>query len=732
MKASFRYEIAGLVQGVGFRPWLYALALRHDLAGEVYNDDEGVKLSLYGDLASIKKLENALKNELPPLARIDRLKKFKSEKTFSGFKIIPSQSGVKSSPILPDFALCADCEREFNDPDNRRYLYPFINCTNCGPRFSIIKALPYDRFNTSMSEFEMCEHCKAEYESPDNRRYHAQPISCPDCGPSLSLFDEKKGLLASKDEAIRLCADLIKQGKIIAIKGLGGFHLICDALNQKSVNLLRVRKNRPAKPFALMMADINMAKKYAFISQDEERLLTSKLKPIVLLKSKLKDELNTIGIMLAYTGLHKAIFSFLDTPLIATSANLSGEPIISSLDEIFKKLGGVFDFVLDFNREIISPSDDSIAFVARGQTHFIRTSRGLNPKFISSKFKVNGCFLGLGAELKNSFAIYKDGQIMISPYIGDLKNISTFNRFKDVLELFVKTYELKFDKVGADLHPHFLHTNWAKKQGLNVASLQHHKAHLLAVLLENELDLDKSYLGFCFDGTGYGEDGNIWGGEVFRLINGDFKRAYHFSYFRLLGGEASISNIKRIAYSLLAKYDLLEQAGEFLARFKDSEIKALNAMLKSGTNSPFTSSLGRIFDAMGAIICGLDSISYEAQSGMALEALYDENIKASYEFEIASDGLISLKNALIGALKDEPSFAATAFINGLADLVLKIAKFEKKDVIFSGGVFQNRQLLCQILDRFNKFSIKSYSCAESCNNDSSVALGQLLYLLVKN
>ena len=735
MRSSFRYEIKGLVQGVGFRPFVYTLAHKFKLVGEIYNDDEGVKLNFSGEEASFLAFEKELYEKLPALARIDELSKFKIDKIYEKLEIIASKSATKQAPILPDYALCDDCLREFYDPTNPRYKYPFINCTNCGPRFSIIKALPYDRVNTTMNEFKMCEFCESEYKDPLNRRYHAEPISCPNCGPKLYLKDKFGKVLASKNEAAKEAARLINEGKILAIKGLGGFHLVCDATNEAAVCELRARKHRPSKPFALMSKNLQNARKIAEISDAEAKLLTSNLKPIVLLEAKngsniaksVAPNLNKLGVMLAFSGIHLLLFDHLEHDIIATSANISGEVVIKDESELREQLGEVIDFYLDHDREIYSPSDDSIAFCVGDEVIFTRTSRGLNPNFIHTNFKQKGTFLALGAELKSSFCIYKDGLLMLSPYIGDLKNVATFDRFKDIFTLFETTYDLKIDKVIADLHPNFLNTKWAKDQGFELVHLQHHYAHLLSVIFENDLP-DKEYLGFCFDGTGYGEDGKIWGGEVFRLDSKSYERIYHFDEFSLFGGENSIKNIYLIAYSIILKYELEDEGHKFLVNFDEKVLRNFKMMEQKGLNLVKTSSVGRIFDAFGAIICGIFHSSFEGESGMRFEALYDKNLDACYKFSL-NDGVIGFKDAFKSALKDEPRVAATAFINGMADIIFEISKSVKKEILLSGGVFQNKTLLELIYKKFTKANLKFYINKKFCSNDSNVNLGQIYYYL---
>ncbi|MBR8463978.1 carbamoyltransferase HypF [Campylobacter sp. faydin G-24] len=770
MKRCFRYEISGLVQGVGFRPFVYILALRFNLFGEVYNDDEGVKLALFGELENIEKFEKALFAELPNLARIDEFKKRISNEKFDKFSIIVSKSATKQAPILPDFALCSDCEREFYDPNDPRYHYAFINCTNCGPRFSIIKSLPYDRKNTTMDKFNMCEFCGSEYADPLNRRYHAQPVSCPNCGPMLFLKDMNGKILNIQNEAVKMAAELINSGNILAIKGLGGFHLVCSAQDESVINRLRIRKNRLKKPFAIMCKNLHNAKKYAEISTAEERLLTSNLKPIVILNSRqnsplppnLAPNLDKIGIFLPYTGIHLLLFEWLECDIIATSANISGEPIIYNDSDLRQKLDGVVDYYLDNDREIYSPNDDSIVYLLGSKPVFLRTSRGVNPKFIHTNFKKQGTFLAVGAELKNQFAIYKDGEVMISPYIGDLKNIATFERFDSLIRMFECTYELKFDAIIADLHPHFLNLKWAKDKieqnslkwvktdhqssssksllsfrklclnpkfkNINLIQVQHHYAHLLSVIFENELDSSKEYLGFCFDGTGYGTDGTIWGGEVMIVNSKNYERIYHFDEFLLIGGESSIKNIWQIAYSIILKYGLKSVATEFLAKFDDKKLINLKTIYNHQLNCVTTSSLGRIFDAFGSIVLGIDSVSYEGEVGMELEALYDKNIKKSYKFEIFENKIL-FKDAFIGAFKDDKVTAASAFINGICDIIIQIATTQSREILLSGGVFQNKILVEKIINKFKQNSVKYYLNKDFPTNDSSVAIGQLMFVI---
>ncbi len=956
----------------------------------------------------LKIFEQRLHSETPPLCRIDKIIRTDLNtqdftQNFTDFKITQSKEGRKFNPILPDFAICDQCKKEFYDSQNPRFHYPFINCTDCGPRLSIIAALPYDRANTTMRAFEMCEFCRGEYTDPLTRRYHAEPISCPHCGPQLFLCGVGGEILSSGEEVIARTAELLRRGQIGAIKGMGGFHIVCDATNERAVRMLRTLKKRPSKPFAIMCRDAAQAGRTASLSAEEEALIDCNVKPIVILKKRefvwrteagfaadfgaqnlkaqgknsisprFADEqeetaqeqgfalqnlrnyaaqnfsthnvgvcaeqgglhsaqifskmarrnfacdasvagdsrsaenelgrasngsgsqyaaknlslpqvegelklrhtanelnlqsaadsqdsqcaakkpdswlatdesisqnsanmqglrhaankadlqrsarepspqqtinlqgscsaqactpdahgahsdsssdfvrlpasfsaifgasaifiapsvapnLNKIGIFLANTGVHLLLFEYFDRPIVATSANISGEPIIFSSEELREKLGGVISFYLDNDREILTPSDDSIAFLLQFEARasasgsktahssgkisaplpiyteirssaqnsilaqnsvinsagaqtltapqnfkensaaetnsdcetksaraaglansasaanstnlvdaaksastanlvsytnlsaeadaldralFLRTSRGMNPKIFPSKFHLKGTFLALGAELKNEFAIYKDGQIFISPYIGDLKNVATNERFFALLDMFVRAYELKFDAVIADLHPQFSHTRFFERRGYPVIRYQHHFAHLVSNLAQNELlGSGKKYLGFCFDGTGYGTDSTIWGGEVMIFDPRGYRRVAKFDEIALIGGESAIKNIYKLALALVFKFNAKGAAREFLAKFDASEVGNLEKIAPRAVRS---SSLGRLFDAFAAIICDLRAVSFDGEAGMRLENLYIQGYEQSYKFRLKKAGENFIQNA---------------------------------------------------------------------------------------
>ncbi|WP_270979639.1 carbamoyltransferase HypF [Campylobacter helveticus] len=718
---TYKIEIKGLVQGVGMRPFIYGLALKFGLVGEVCNDGFGVLIKLNATKEKLEAFLANLKENLPPLARIDTLK-ISSQKfeNFTQFRIVNSKQSPKTSPILSDFSFCLECKKEFYDETNPRYLYPFITCTHCGPRFSIIKNLPYDRKNTSMNTFAMCESCKSEYENPNNRRFHAQPISCPSCAIPVFLKDEKGEILASFSEAFKLCARFLKEGKIVAVKGLGGFHLMCDAFNEKALIKLRGRKNRPLKPFALMCKDLKNAKKIAYIDENETNLLTSKVAPIVLLRAKkdfplIAPNVDKIGIFLAYTPLHLLLFEYFDGALVATSANLSGENIIYEAKNLLEKLGGIFDYYLDYERDIVNSSDDSIAQVIDGKTMYLRTSRALNPRYLSVEFsKRKKPLLALGAELKNEFVIFYENKLLISPYIGDLKSLDVRGRFEKLLDFFTRLYDLKFEEILCDKHPHFDYAKDFKK--LIYYPISHHYAHFCAAYFE--AGFKDEVLGFIFDGTGYGDDGRIWGGEILRGNLEKYERIGHFEYFKLINSD--IKNIQNLALSLIWHYDLKEEAQEFLRTIPSVKLRNLEKIYENSTL--YTSSLGRIIDAFGSIVFGIERCSYEAQVGLMCEKFYNANLDFSYELKF-KDGQIDFKEVILGALRDDAVKATTGFFNALANFMLEFSRGEK--VLVSGGVFQNKTLL-EIL---HKKGLDFFVPLEFPCNDSSIALGQMIHFL---
>lgn len=782
---AFSLSIKGLVQGVGFRPLCLRLACKYGLFGEVCNDGNGVllKLQFTNHTICLDDFIKKLKSSLPPLVRIDSIQITPIKANYKDFSISKSISFSKSTPILSDFAFCKDCKEEFFDKSNRRYLYPFITCTNCGPRFSIIKALPYDRINTSMDEFTLCNDCLNEYNNPSNRRFHAQPISCPNCAINIHAKSPLGSILAFNNAALKQGVLALKQGKIIAFKGTGGFHLLACI---KASDKLRLIKHRPKKAFILLCKDIKMAKKLCAISRFEEENLTSIKRAIILLDSlgwalpktckeknlekkahkktsfedknypawvqkQIAPHSKSLGIMLPPSPMHLALFEFINEPLIATSANLKGESIITSSKDLAKKLGGFVDLIIDNERKIINSSDDSLLACVeannKSQISLLRASRGFAPFFIdvSRLFAPGGCVLAMGAMLKNTFAIYHKGQIILSPFMGDLSSLDVQDRFIKALDFMSKTYKLDFTQILADMHPGFTYP----LQDKITLRIPHHFAHFCAVYFEYLLkannktfiktSLDESlilpntifypnksfqalpcFICFAFDGMGYGLDGLLWGGEVLYGNLAGFRRIMHIENYTLINKDTK--NIANIALSMIIHYNLEAIASKYLQSFAN-----LSDLLKVRKISKLkSSSLGRIFDAAIAIIFGIKKIEYEGQAGLLCEKYYDENLNFSYKFEI-NKGKIIFKDIIIGALKDTKIKACTGLINAVANLIAFLcAKLSPNQVVFlAGGVFLNTTLLRALMRKnINFFSPQMFP-----SNDGAIALGQLAYFL---
>lgn len=741
----YKYLIKGQVQGVGFRPFIYKLALGFALVGFVKNDINGVELEIQGEQKDIELFEESLHSKLPPLARIDDIQKTEIKPLLkNSFDIIQSsdnsKNSYKSALIPPDTAICHECLADIKDEKNKKYHNYFAtNCTNCGPRYSIIKTVPYDRKNTSMQKFKMCKSCKEEYTNPLNRRYHAQPISCNNCGPVLSLFwGEQKVNIAQKD-IVQKVASLIEEGNILALKGIGGFHIICDATNDEAVKKLREFKHRPTKPFAVMCRDMEQIKNFACVNDKEEKLLTSKEAPIVILKkltcqsnlhvkisSLLAPNIDAIGCILPYTALHHLLFVHVQNPIVATSANLGDEPIIISVEDIFKKLPFV-DFTLDFDREIINGVDDSLVQVVAGKTQILRLSRGFCPKAIKLPFKSEKKILAVGANAKNSIAFVMDDNIIISPHIGDLDSMEAFGFFERTIETFKRFYDFEPDVIVHDRHPDYETTKWAKKQNKELVEVQHHLAHIYAC--KAEFGLSGDYLGFSFDGTGYGDEGTLWGGEIFV---GD-KRKYSFKQIKLLGGAKAIKEPRRVALSMLfdelSLEEVLKLELDLVKSFSLVEIKMLDQSYIKNLNAPKSSSVGRLFDAIASFSNIAQSVSYEGESGLLCESYYDKNIKKCFEYSI-DNRVIDIKIVKY-MLKCEPDKKElnSMFINTLVKIIADISKREKLDVILSGGVFQNKTLLELTCKELQEENITYYFQQETAINDGGIALGQAYYAL---
>jgi hydrogenase maturation protein HypF len=744
-------HVRGIVQGVGFRPFVYTLATRLGLYGSVRNTSHGVEILLEGLIESVDAFSLELQASPPPLARIDSVEVSEREITgISGFAILDSQPEPgEFLPVPADIAICEDCRRELFNPNDRRYHYPFINCTNCGPRFTIIQDIPYDRPLTSMSDFNMCPECQTEYDDPSNRRFHAQPIACPVCGPSIAYAKVAKKPLY-KEEALIAARELIKAGGILAVKGLGGYHLACDASNEKAVSTLKERKQRSEKPLAVMAFDLKTIEKYCLVTERERQLLESPQHPIVLLDRKpgstlaegVASGLNTYGCMLPYTPLHLLLTE--SAPgypevLVMTSGNLSEEPIAFEDTDAQERLANIADAFLSQDRPIHMRVDDSVLRVIDGAPYFIRRARGYAPDPLLLKENLPQ-ILGAGAELKNSFCLTRDNYAFVSHFIGDLENYETLSAYESGIVHYEKLFKIQPDIFACDLHPDYLATHYARERACReekpLMEVQHHHAHLAACLGENGWTSDEPVIGLTFDGTGYGPDGAIWGGEV--LVGGyaGYKRAFHLEYMPLPGGDAAIRKPARIALAYLLASSLPWQPGLApVETLSIQERRALTGLMKQGLNTPRTSSMGRLFDAVSATIGLCQTISYEGQAAIQLEAAVDPDETGSYPLPL-DGGLIAVKPLLSAVFDDiqagiSPARIAARFHNGLAEMCLSVCSTLKttrglKTVALSGGVWQNRILLLLTLKKLRAAGFEVLLHRRLPPNDGCIALGQVM------
>ena len=734
-------KVKGIVQGVGFRPFVYNLCKKLKINGWVNNDDEGVNIALETDEFLIEEFIKQLKTYSPPLAVIDSLEILDKEfENLNDFQITESKNNSNKTTIIsPDISICEDCIKDINDENNFRYNYALTNCTNCGPRYSIIKTVPYDRVNTSMEKFTLCPLCQEEYTNPTNRRYHAQPVCCEKCGPKLELFNKENKKIEEGIEAIKKIATLINNGEIVAIKGLGGFHLVCDATNDKVVKELRLRKNRPTKPYAVMFKSIEEVSDYAVFNEFEKDIITSKEKPITLVKKKQNTNLSSliapniskIGVFLPYTPLHIILFKFLNNPIIATSANLKDEPIIRHKDELLSKLGHVVDFVLDFNREIINAVDDSVLQVIKDDVVKLRNARGYTPTTIKLETKQNKKIMALGANQKSTISFCFEDNMIVSPHIGDLNSIESLEYFTRTVETFKRFYDFEPDVIVCDKHPNYESTKWASKSNIKIVKIQHHYAHILSVMAEYKLE--DRLLGFSFDGTGYGDDGNIWGGEVMLASKENYKRLFHFKYFKLLGGEKAVKEPKRIALSLLFENYTLDELKQMnialLNEFTNTQLNNFYMMWQKDINAFLTSSLGRVFDAIASLANIAHTQSYEGETGLLIEEYYDKNILDSYEYQIENQE-IDISNMIKTIITESnKKIICSKFINTIVKIIVDISNnYNDLDIVLTGGVFQNKTLLEKCIDELKKENKKVYFNKKVSLNDGSISIGQLYFL----
>lgn len=773
--------IRGIVQGVGFRPFIFSHAQKYNLKGFVANDTSGVHIDVEGSEESIEAFIGKIAGAPPPLARIDDIKV--EEKNLMGYKDFEirdsAAQGMGFIPVSPDMATCEDCLKEMFEPADRRYRYPFINCTNCGPRFSIIEDIPYDRPRTSMKDFPMCRQCENEYKDPRDRRFHAQPVACPVCGPEvffvedgLERKDSEVNFTPSVEKQIDLAASVLKRGGILAIKGLGGFHLAVNALDDTAVRRLRQRKFRYGKPLAVMMKDIEEVKKYCVVDRREEEILKSQRSPILLLKKKaffretehrqsilmdpesfgprsLKEEdeeedkdglrlaesvapgLDTVGVMLPYTPLHHLLMRKVTFPLVMTSGNVSDEPICRDNDEAIERLKNIADGFLVHNRRIVNRIDDSVAFYAAGKERLVRRARGYAPEPVILEEKAKP-LIACGSFYKNTFCLARDEYAFVSHHIGDLDNEKAFQHYTEQVERYKKLFRVNPLFAVRDLHPGYLSSQFAESLGLPVLSVQHHHAHIASVMVE--YGLKEKVLGIVYDGTGLGADGHIWGAEFLLADFKGFKRVGHLKYVPIPGGDAAVKNPFRTALGFI--YPFYEDFREFAGKFDKKTVDVIRFQIQKGINSPLASSMGRLFDAASSLIGLCHTASYEGQAAMELEAVIRPD-DGFYEYEISNDGpafiidafkiLKSMYNEFIKGT--DRGIIAARFHNTVVKFTAELAVrlrdiYSINRIVLSGGCFQNRYLVEKLNDELLRSGFEVFIPSRMPANDGGLSLGQ--------
>jgi hydrogenase maturation protein HypF len=763
-KQAQRISVRGVVQGVGFRPFVYRLARNHGLTGWVLNHSGGVEIQVEGAAALLAAFARDLREQAPPLARIEGIDI--AELPAAGYTAFEIRHSVSEEGryqlISPDIATCPDCLRELLDPGDRRYRYPFTNCTNCGPRFTIIADIPYDRPLTTMRDFVMCPQCQAEYDNPLDRRFHAQPNACPACGPRVQLVSNSKSQMPDPNagDVIAQAAHWLREGAVLAIKGLGGFHLACDATDETAVHTLRERKQRPAKPLAVMMATLDDVRQHCRVSPQEEKLLLSSECPIVLLPWKAESNITRqvapgnhyLGAMLPYTPLHHVLLRDVGRPMVMTSGNLSEEPIARDNDEALHRLGHLADYFVLHDRDIYARYDDSVWFVpcvsgTQSETALpqpIRRARGYAPFPIKLPFKSRQ-ILACGAELKNTFCLARDEYAFLSPHIGDMENLETLEHYETTVALYKRLFRVEPQVIAYDLHPDYLATQYARAQSADrtQVAVQHHYAHIASCMADNGWSPDDGpVIGVAWDGTGYGTDGHIWGGEFLVADYGGFRRAGHLEYLPMPGGEAAIRNPYRLAIGYL--YALTGQlpASLFEADTDEGELRIIQQQVDQRINCPLTSAGGRLFDAVSALLGIRRRVTYEGQAAIEMEmasapcTLQHERV-AAYPFGIEQDAgekvirLRSVFESLLGDLKDgkDAGEIACRFHVSIAEMMRVMCEQIAQEtglrtVALSGGCFQNRLLLELVVPRLQRMGLRVLLHRQAPCNDGGISLGQ--------
>ncbi len=761
--AAENIRVTGIVQGVGFRPNVWRLAGECGIAGRVWNDAQGVLIQAWGSRAALDDFVRRLQVEQPPLSHIEAIVRRElndGEEAPTDFQILISREGEVRTGVAADAATCSRCLAEVQDPADRRYRYPFTNCTHCGPRLSIIRAVPYDRANTSMTSFPMCAYCLAEYQDPADRRFHAQPNACADCGPKIWLEDAGGRRIPpdAGDDLIATAVRLIRQGRILAIKGIGGVHLACDAGNEEAVDNLRRRKHRYYKALALMARDIPMVARYAEVSEPEAALLNDKAAPILVLNAAgeplaagIAPGQNTLGFMLPYTPLHHLLMQGMTRPIVLTSGNRSEEPQVIGNEDARRRLNQIADYFLLHDRDIVNRLDDSVLRVADAKPRFLRRARGYAPQpiLLGEDFADAGHILAMGGELKNTFCLLKDGRAILSQHMGDLEDAATLRDYRHNLELYRRLFDFGPAVVAVDKHPDYLSTQLggtvAAEEGVPIVEVQHHHAHIAACMAEYGLPIDGDrVLGVALDGLGFGEDGSVWGGEFLLADYRGFERVAHFQPVPMPGGVQAIREPWRNAFAHLSHalgWERVadEHGGLEIVRFLSGKpLAVLQTMAEKGLNSPPASSAGRLFDAVAAAvgICR-EFAGFEGQAAMELEALaagsFAQQAESVYGFDLR-DGCLSWKPLWRALLEDlgkgtAPDIIAARFHQSLAAAVAQTANqlcqsHGLRTVVLSGGVFQNRLLLERTSQLLRKHDLSVLSPALTPANDGGLSLGQ--------
>jgi len=753
-------SVRGIVQGVGFRPFVYALARRHDLTGLVRNDAEGVHIEVEGEARSLDLFLRGIEEDAPPMAVVETVAwRPLAALGERDFKIEESREGARRRALVsPDVATCEDCLAEVFDPSDRRHRYPFTNCTNCGPRFTITRQVPYDRATTTMSRFTMCPECRREYDDPSDRRFHAQPNACPLCGPRVRLLDRfGHELHAKPEDPILRAARMLRGRAVVAVKGLGGYHLACDPFDERAVRTLRGRKVRQDKPFALMARDLEQARELCRVGPEEEVLLASPARPIVLLERREDDGVadgvaprqKTLGVMLAYTPLHHLLLADAGIPLVMTSGNNSDEPIAYRDEEALEQIGDIADFFLVHDRPIHMRTDDSVARVALKEMYPIRRSRGYAPSPLRITESFHRHVLACGGELKNTFCVGKDSHVFGSHHIGDLENYETLRSFREGVEHFCRLFDVRPELVAYDLHPEYLSTKYAREleeSGLPAVGVQHHHAHVASCLADNECPGDERVIGVALDGSGYGPDGAVWGGEFLEgSLESGFARRGHLEYAPLPGGSAAIRQPWRMALAQLVSLYGEEAAVKLplavVRRAGERNVMLIARLVDRGLNTPPTSSAGRLFDAVAALVGvhGTQRTTYEGQAAVELELAAEGLASRGYDFRlhVGNDGwVVETRGIIRGVVEDllsgrAPGKVSSRFHRTMAELVVagceRIRQAGGPGVVaLSGGTFQNVLLLNQAINLLKEKGFVIYRHRRVPANDGGLALGQAI------